>query len=190
MGRAPKQARQHLAAAKTTWCPSICSLSAIAKCWGRANIRSQASTPFELRRWPSIYLDKLMADFALFGGKIVIRKFDTPRDLMSLPESIIVNCTGLGSKALFNDDELIPIKGQLTVCIPRPEVKYRAFGGLPESTVAASINPRSDGIVIGNMMERGNWSLDPNPEVRQQNVDAAIRFFAAMRAPSIQPTAT
>lgn len=61
-------------------------------------------------------------------------------------------------------------------------MKYRAFGRLPESTAAASINPRSDGIVIGNMMERGNWSLDPNPEVRQQNVDAAIRFFAAMRA--------
>jgi D-amino-acid oxidase len=138
---------------------------------------------------PSIYLDKLMADFALFGGKIVIRKFDTPRDLMSLPESIVVNCTGLGSKTLFSDDELVPIKGQLTICIPQPEVKYRAFGRLADSTVAASINPRSDGIVIGNMMERDNWSLDPNPEVRQQNVDAAVRFFAAMHTPSTQPPA-
>ena len=45
----------------------------------------------------------------------------------------------------------------------------------------ASINPRSDGIIVGNMMERGNWSLEPNPEVRQQNVDAAIKFFSAMR---------
>jgi D-amino-acid oxidase len=133
---------------------------------------------------PSIYLDKLVSEFLLFGGKIVIRKFDTPRDLMSLAESVIVNCTGLGSKTLFNDDELVPIKGQLTVCIPQPEVKYRAFGRLPNSMVAASINPRSDGIIVGNMMERGNWSLDPNPDVRQQNVDAAIRFFAAMRAPS------
>ena len=133
---------------------------------------------------PSIYLDKLVADFLLFGGKIVIRKFDTPRDLMSLRESIIVNCTGLGSKTLFHDDELVPIKGQLTFSIPQPEVKYRAFGRLPNSNVAASISPRSDGIVIGNMMERGNWSLDPNPQVRQQNVDAAIQFFAAMRAAS------
>jgi D-amino-acid oxidase len=33
---------------------------------------------------PSIYLEALMRDFALFGGKIVIRKFDSPRDLMSL----------------------------------------------------------------------------------------------------------
>jgi D-amino-acid oxidase len=134
-------------------------------------------------------LDKLVADFLLFGGKIVIRKFDTPRDLMSLPESIIVNCTGLGSKTLFNDGELVPIKGQLTFCIPQPEVKYRAFGRLANSSVAASISPRSDGIVVGNMMERGNWSLDPNQEVRQQNVDAAIQFCAAMRARSTRITA-
>jgi D-amino-acid oxidase len=130
---------------------------------------------------PSIYLETLVRDFISFGGKIVIRKFDTPRDLMSLPESIIVNCTGLGSKTLFKDDELVPIKGQLSVCIPQPEVTYRANGHLPNSTVNASINPRSDGIIVGNMMERGNWSLDINEEVRQQNVDAAIKFFSGMR---------
>jgi len=130
---------------------------------------------------PSIYLDKLVADFLLFGGKIVIRKFDTPRDLTSIPEFLVVNCTGLGSKTLFNDNELVPIKGQLTLCIPQPEVKYRAFGRLRNSTVAASISPRSDGIVVGNMMERDNWSLDPNPDVRQQNMEAAIQFFAVMR---------
>jgi D-amino-acid oxidase len=134
---------------------------------------------------PSIYLETLVRDFVLFGGKIVIRKFDTPRDLMSLSESVIVNCTGLGSKTLFNDDELVPIKGQLTVCVPQPEVNYRASGRLPGSTVNASINPRSDGIVVGNMMDRGNWTLDINEEVRQQNVDAAIKFFAGMRGSSV-----
>jgi D-amino-acid oxidase len=132
---------------------------------------------------PSIYLETLVRDFMLFGGKIVIRKFDTPRDLMTLPESIIVNCTGLGSKTLFNDQELVPIKGQLTLCVPQPEVNYRAFGHNPNSTVNASINPRSDGIAVGNMMERGNWSLEPNEEVRKQNMDAAIQFFTNMRAP-------
>lgn len=127
---------------------------------------------------PNIYMEMLVREFLLFGGKIVIRKFDTPRDLMSLSESIVVNCTGLGSKTLFNDQELVPIKGQLTVCIPQPEVNYRAFGR------DANINPRSDGITVGNMMERGNWSLEPNPDVIKQNVEAAMKFFAAMRAPS------
>ena len=130
---------------------------------------------------PNLYMEALVRDFVVFGGKIVIRQFDTPRDLMSLPESLIVNCTGLGSKTLFNDDELVPIKGQLSVCIPQPEVRYRVHGNLPGSTVGASWNPRSDGITVGNMMERGNWSLDVNEEVRRQNVEAAMQFAAAMR---------
>jgi glycine/D-amino acid oxidase-like deaminating enzyme len=128
---------------------------------------------------PSIYMDALVRDFLLFGGKIVIRKFDTPRDLMSLPESIIVNCTGLGSKTLFNDEELVPIKGQLTVCVPQPEVNYQVAWHNPTANVG--INPRHDGIVVGHMMERGNWSLEPNEEVRKQNVNAAMTFFANMR---------
>ncbi len=133
---------------------------------------------------PSIYMDKLVSDFALFGGKTVIRKFDTPRDLMSLPESIIVNCTGLGSKEIFNDNELVPIKGQFTICVPQTEVKYRVFGRLANSPIPASMSPRSDGILVGNLAERGNWSLEPNQEVIKQNVEAAIQFFAAMHPPA------
>jgi glycine/D-amino acid oxidase-like deaminating enzyme len=131
---------------------------------------------------PSIYLEALMRDFVVFGGKIVIRKFDTPRDLMSLTESVIVNCTGLGSKTLFNDEELVPIRGQLTVMVPQPEVHYRASGRAPNGT-NASMNPRSDGLVVGNMQDRGNWSLEPDADVRQRNVDAAVQFFGQMRAP-------
>ena len=88
---------------------------------GRTSVSDQA-TPFArtaLAIEPSIYLDALVRDFVLFGGKIVIRKFDTPRDLMSLTEPVIVNCTGLGSKTLFNDDELVPIRGTADRCCIR-----------------------------------------------------------------------
>jgi glycine/D-amino acid oxidase-like deaminating enzyme len=132
---------------------------------------------------PSIYLDALVRDFLMFGGKIVIRKFDTPRDLMSLTEPVIVNCTGLGSFTLFDDKELVPIKGQLTVMVAQPEVNYRA-GGRTLSGGNATMNPRSDGVVVGNLQDPGNWSLEPDEEVRQRNVQAAIEFFDAMRAPS------
>src|SRR5262245_47978731 len=67
-----------------------------------------------MRIEPSIYLDALVRDFLLWGGHIVIRKFDTPRDLMSLNESIVINCSGLGAKAIFGDPQLVPLKGQLT----------------------------------------------------------------------------
>jgi D-amino-acid oxidase len=132
---------------------------------------------------PSIYLDALVRDFLMFGGKIVIRKFDTPRDLASLAEPVIVNCTGLGSLTLFDDKELEPIKGQLTALVAQPEVNYRA-GGRTANGANASMNSRSDGIIVGNLQDRGNWSLEPDPDVIQRNVQAAIDFFSLMKSPA------
>jgi D-amino-acid oxidase len=86
-------------------------------------------------------------------------------------------------ETIFNDQELVPIKGQFTVCIPQSEINYRASSRMPAGSASPSINPRRDGLLIGNMMELGNWSLEPNPEVRTQNMEAAMRFVGAMRTP-------
>lgn len=131
-----------------------------------------------IRIEPSIYLDALVRDVLLFGGRIVIRKFDTLADLVSLSEPLIVNCTGLGARALFNDPELIPVKGQLSVLIPQSEVSYRISGG------GVSMMPRSDGIALGGTTEREVWSLEPNEEARQRIVGGAVKLFAAMRLPA------
>jgi glycine/D-amino acid oxidase-like deaminating enzyme len=129
---------------------------------------------------PGMYLDALVRDFLTAGGRIVIRKFDTPRDLMSLTEPIVVNCTGLGSFTLFDDKELVPIKGQLTALVAQPELHYRAGGRAPSGD-QASMNPRSDGVIVGNLQDRGNWSLEPDPDVLKRNVQAAIDFFALVK---------
>ncbi len=130
-----------------------------------------------LRIEPSLYLDALLRDLLASGGRVVIRTFDTPRDLMTVPESLIVNCTGLGSRALFGDAELVPVKGQLTFLVPQPEVTYQASGP------GASALPRSDGIALGFTAERDVWTLEPNEDARRQVVDACIKFFGAMRGP-------
>jgi D-amino-acid oxidase len=132
-----------------------------------------ASHSSTLRFEPSIYLDALMHDVVSFGGHIVVRMFETPRDLTSLSENILVNCTGLGSKALFGDDELVPVKGQLTVLVPQADITYTAGGMMP----------RSDGIVLGHVAQRGVWSLEVDEAERKRVVDAAIALFGQMRAP-------
>jgi D-amino-acid oxidase len=147
-------------------------------------------TPYAIRSpslsiEPGIYLDRLVTDVRRAGGHIVIRTFDTPQDLMSLRERVIVNCTGLGSLTLFDDRELVPVKGQLSVLVPQPEVRYRVNARLvnDEGQVTnVSMNPRSDGIVIGNLQERGSWSLEPSDAVRDRNISAAMQFFSTMRA--------
>ena len=57
---------------------------------------------------PPIYLDAMLREIRLAGVPVEIREFSDPKELQSLPQPVIVNCTGLGAKALFGDEELIP----------------------------------------------------------------------------------
>jgi D-amino-acid oxidase len=128
-----------------------------------------------MRFEPGVYLDALMRDVLNFGGRIQTRTFDTPRDLMALTEPIVVNCTGLGAKALFGDTELVPVKGQLTVLVPQPEVTY----------MVGSMMPRSDGIVIGSTSEAVVWTLDVNEGAQQRIGERHTAIFNAMHAPLV-----
>ena len=106
---------------------------------------------------PNIYLRQLMRDILLSGGRIHVRSFASPQDIAALPETLVFNCTGLGSRALFGDEKLHPVRGQLVLLLPQPEVDY-AFAGN-----GGYMFPRSDGIVLGGTYERNNWSTEPDP---------------------------
>lgn len=136
----------------------------------------------EMRIEPSIYLDALVSDVIASGGRIVIRRFETPRDLMTLDEPVIVNCTGLGAKALFNDADLIPLKGQLIVLIPQEDVTYSTNGGVRDSPPGVFVHmmPRRDGIVLGGTSERDVWTSEINDAERQRVVDGHKTLFDAM----------
>ena len=138
----------------------------------------------QIRIEPSIYLDNLVRDVQLWGGRIVVRKFDTPRDLAALREPVVINCTGLGAKELFGDPELVPLKGQLTVMPPQPEVNYHTNGGVPPvpgASLGIHMMARSDGIILGGTSQRGVWTLEPDEVERKRVVDSHIAVFSAMK---------
>ncbi|WP_026463997.1 FAD-dependent oxidoreductase [Adhaeribacter aquaticus] len=121
------------------------------------------------------YLQKLTNDFFSYGGKIKIREFKTLEDVDALPERCVVNCTGLGSKALFGDEELMPISGQLSFLIPQPEINYRL------TTPHGYIIPRKDGIVLGGNAIRGSWNTTPDPKQTEVVVAAINEAMQQMR---------
>ena len=129
---------------------------------------------------PDIYLDALMRDVLTFGGSISVREFDSPRDFISLHEPLIVNCTGLGAKKLFDDHELIPVKGQLTVLVPQLDVNYSLGGMLP----------RRSGIVFGHVNQPGVSSLTVDEEEQTRVMENAIRTFSGMRPPDLRMALT
>jgi glycine/D-amino acid oxidase-like deaminating enzyme len=121
-----------------------------------------ASVPFrgfsEIQRFttmlmePNTFLPAVERDFFLQGGHIVVRKFHSPAEIAGLREPVIFNCTGLGSRSLFNDNGLEPVRGQLTILEPQAAVNYCYLTGTLYEF------PRSDGVVLGGTFERGNWS--------------------------------
>jgi glycine/D-amino acid oxidase-like deaminating enzyme len=139
----------------------------------------------QLRIEPSIYLDALVHDFIDFGGRIEIRKFTEPRELVELNEPLVVNCSGLGARDLFDDDELLPAKGQLTVLVPQEEVDCGIGGDPPDGDtrglLGIHMQPRRDGIVLGGTSERGEWSTEPNQEALRLVVSAHMAVYSAMR---------
>lgn len=104
---------------------------------------------------PPIYLRSLLRDFYTAGGKIVVKEFRAREEVMRLSEPVIFNCSGLGARALFGDEKLIPARGQLEVLLPQPEIDYAYIG-------AGHMFPRTDGIFLGGTFDRDDWSLDVN----------------------------
>jgi glycine/D-amino acid oxidase-like deaminating enzyme len=124
---------------------------------------------------PNTYLPAMMQDFRIAGGRIEVREVRNLAELQGLPERVIVNCTGLGAKSLFGDEELTPIKGQLTILLPQPEIDYCT---LPEDLY---MFPRSDGILLGGTHQEGVWSLEPDLQAKQRIVAEHARIFREMK---------
>lgn len=123
---------------------------------------------------PPVFLNALMRDFQLAGGRIVVREFPDLRSLLALPEPVLMNCTGLGARSLFNDQELIPRKGQLTVLPPQPEVDYIA-------DIAGDMVSRKDGVLLGGTSEPNVWTLEPNQDAMRGVMASHMDFFNRMK---------
>lgn len=122
------------------------------------------------------YLRRVEEDVRRGGGEIIVREFASAAEVQTLPERTIFNCTGLGAGALFGDTEIMPVRGQLAILLPQPEVDYNVIA--PEGYMFG----RQDGIVLGGTFERGEWSLEPNPETIAGMLRGHQSIFGGMRS--------
>ncbi|MDP8994506.1 MAG: FAD-binding oxidoreductase [Pseudomonadota bacterium] len=121
------------------------------------------------------FLRQMMRDVESAGGRFAVRSFASPGELATLPERLLFNCTGLGARALFGDEELRPARGQLAVLLPQPEVQY-AFTGR-----AGYMFPRPDGILLGGTFELDQWSVEPEPAAIARILRRHAELFGALR---------
>jgi glycine/D-amino acid oxidase-like deaminating enzyme len=121
------------------------------------------------------YLRQMVRDFRIAGGTIEVRRFATPADIQALPEKLVFNCTGLGSRELFGDSELQPVRGQLAILEPQPEVRYAYTGS------SGYMFPRADGILLGGTFEADQWDPTPQPADIAGILSSHKSFFSSFR---------
>jgi len=101
-----------------------------------------------LRQFPTLmynltaYSRLMMNDFLARGGQIEVREFRSPAELSRLRQRTVINATGYGARALFEDTTMVPVRGQLARTPAEPDISY----GLVAA--GAAFVPRRDGFVF------------------------------------------
>jgi glycine/D-amino acid oxidase-like deaminating enzyme len=123
------------------------------------------------------YTQTLLADFGANGGKIEITEFRTPADFARLKEKTLINATGYGARALFGDESLVPVRGQLARTIPEPDVNYGLF------YKNVGFVPRRDGLVFQATGEDDYYGYNDDTEVPDRDeAERAVSTIASLFA--------
>jgi glycine/D-amino acid oxidase-like deaminating enzyme len=141
---------------------------------GNHYLRRNSQLMFNLTSYARI----LMSDFIANGGKIEILEFHSPQDFAKLRENTLINATGYGARALFNDQSVTPVRGQLARVIPQPDLNYGLF------YKGVSFVPRRDGLVFQAVGENDYYGYNddtvvPDPVEADRAVNTIAGLFAS-----------
>ena len=94
----------------------------------------------------------------------------------------MVNCTGYGARTLWNDQTIVPVRGQIAWLAPQPEVDYGLYY---DGVVVVS---RADGIVVqstrgGDMLGYGVEDETPDRVDAEATIARAATVFSPVRPP-------
>ncbi len=121
------------------------------------------------------YSHQLESDFQLAGGRFEYADFQSPKDLLTLKEHVLINCTGYGARALWKDETITPVRGQIVWLTPQEGVHYGMYHqGL-------SVLARRDGIVVQALGADDNFGFGDDNEtadpVAAQAAVAQLKSF-------------
>jgi D-amino-acid oxidase len=117
-------------------------------------------------------------DCFVAGGAIETREFREPSELAALPQRAIINCTGYGARALWKDESLVPVRGQLAWLIPQPEVAYGLYYR------GVGVVSRRDGLIAQQTGPNESYGYnDANESPDRAEADEAVRTIGALFPP-------
>jgi len=106
-----------------------------------------------------VYINYLVEMFKKLGGKIIQKEITNIIEPLQ-KYSLVINCTGLGSRTLFDDKKIYPCRGQ-TVRVKKSNIDYSLFDEEGPNSIAYIV-PRTNDMVLGGTLQDDNWNLEPD----------------------------
>lgn len=157
--------------------------------WTSAARHFRRARPDEL---PAAYTDGYLVEIPVIDSSVflayLVEKFkDLGGQIRHIPEGIadiselagkhrlVINCSGLGSRQLFNDQEIFPVKGQV-VRTTKPNFKGCILD--EEGPAAMSyIVPRNNDCILGGTADENDWIFRLILWLRKILLASAIKSF-------------
>ena len=119
----------------------------------------------------------LMTDFLTAGGTFTRREFHAPGEIAAVREKVVINCPGYAARALWKDESINPVRGQIAWLIPQPEVNYGVY------YKGINMLSRRDGIVVqavggGDMRGYGIDTEIPDRAEAESSVAVLAELFS------------
>jgi D-amino-acid oxidase len=125
-----------------------------------------------------VYLDHLVARLEQAGGTL------TRHWLAELPAAgIVVNASGLASRALAGDTTLHPVRGQV-VKVAQTGVEEWLLESSDEDRPLYVV-PRDHDVVVGGTAEDGSWDHRPDPETAAAILARATALVPGLRGAEV-----
>jgi D-amino-acid oxidase len=127
-----------------------------------------------------IFLPWLTDRLAAAGGELRMQTFQSLDELAALPHDVVFNCTGLGARALCGDEAMAPVRGQIVLVGPQPNmdwsIRHDGF----------YVYPRRSDTVLGGTNEPGMWEETAESGTIQTILRASLRILPHLTPADIQ----
>jgi D-amino-acid oxidase len=107
------------------------------------------------------YLAYLTARLGQAGAVMTAARVDSLNELA--PASVVLNCTGIGARALTGDTTLRPARGQVVV-LANPGISATTIDWTEGAEPTYAIT-HPDTVIAGGSAHYDKWSLDPDPSL-------------------------
>ena len=109
------------------------------------------------------------------GGKLIKKKVDSFEELSNF--DLIVNCTGLGSRNLANDEDCIPIRGQ----VARVAAPWIYEIVLDDSDDGNYIIPNCETVILGGTHQMNDFNRNVNEKDSKFIFDGCQKIMPSLK---------